>query len=359
MFADTEPDDWDRYVQINFYGVLNCVHVALPAMIDARWGRVVTLISDAARVGEPRTAAYPAPRRRPLASCRSVAREVGRYNITANCVSLGTMNSARDVPSPGAAGDGDQILKKYVVRRRGSPSDIAAMVMLPGERAVVVDHRADLSGQRRLHVLALSPSERHWSGVEGRAAGTIVGADGDGRRRTRRARCSTSTWPTRGSPRRSSSRSGLQAAAAARGRGRRRQDRGGQGARPLDRRRAGAAAVLRGHRRLAGRLRVGLLPPAAAPPGGRGRRRGGRRGRAVLGAVPREAPAAAGDRVRGRGARRGRAAGAARRRGRPRRRRVRGVPARDPLRLHDHRARARHVPRRGTAARGGHVEPHP
>ena len=53
------------------------------------------------------------------------------------------------------------------------------------------------------------------------------------------------------------------------------------------------------------------------------------------------------------------AAGAARRRGRPRRRRVRGVPARDPLRLHGHGARARHVPRDGAAGRGGHVEPHP
>ena len=72
-----------------------------------------------------------------------------------------------------------------------------------------------------------------------------------------------------------------------------------------------------------------------------------------------QAPAAAGDRVRGRRARRRGAAGAARRRGRPRRRRVRGVPARDPLRLHDHRARAGHVPRVGAADRRRHVEPHP
>ena len=56
---------------------------------------------------------------------------------------------------------------------------------------------------------------------------------------------------------------------------------------------------------------------------------------------------------------RGGAAGAARRRGRPRRRRVRGVPARDPLRLHDHGARAGHVPRVRAAGRGRHVEPHP
>ena len=60
----------------------------------------------------------------------------------------------------------------------------------------------------------------------------------------------------------------------------------------LDRRRARPPPVLRGHRRRPGRLRVGLLPPAAAPAGGRGERRRGRRGRALLRAVPR-APAAA------------------------------------------------------------------
>ena len=115
-----------------------------------------------------------------------------------------------------------------------------------------------------------------------------------------------------------------------------------------------AAPVLRGHRRRAGRVRVGLLPPAAAPAGGRGERRRGRRGRAVLGALPREAAAAARDRrTTARDA-----AGAPRRRGRPRRRRVRGVPARDPLRLVDLGARARRCPRRGAAGRGAHVEPH-
>ena len=87
------------------------------------------------------------------------------------------------------------------------------------------------------------------------------------------------------------------APAPARGRGRRRQDRGRQGAGPLDRRRAHPPPVLRGDRRLPGRLRVGLLPPAPAPPGGRGRGRPGRGGRALLRAVPRPPPAAAGDRA--------------------------------------------------------------
>ena len=65
-------------------------------------------------------------------------------------------------------------------------------------------------------------------------------------------------------------------AAAARGRGRRRQDRGGQGAGGVDRRRADPPAVLRGHRRRPGRLRLGLRPPAAPPAGRRDQRRGAR-----------------------------------------------------------------------------------
>ena len=73
----------------------------------------------------------------------------------------------------------------------------------------------------------------------------------------------------------------------------------------LDRRRAAAAAVLRGHRRLPGRLRVGLRPPAAPPAGGRGPRRARGRGGdeadddALLRAVPRPPAAAAGPRPLG------------------------------------------------------------
>ncbi len=130
MFADTEPASWDRYVQINFYGVLNCVHVALPGMIESGWGRVITLISDAAR-GRP---AHRGVRRRQGGGrgLHALARrEVGRHNITANCVSLATMNSRpADAPPPTPEQQAmfDQVLKQYVVRRRGEPEDIAAMV---------------------------------------------------------------------------------------------------------------------------------------------------------------------------------------------------------------------------------------
>ena len=105
------------------------------------------------------------------------------------------------------------------------------------------------------------------------------------------------------------------------------------------RRAADPPAVLRGARRRARRLRVELRAPAAAHP----RRAGGngRRGGALRPRVPDPAAAARGGRGRGAGR-------AADRRDRPRRRGVRGVPARGALGLPDHDPGARHD--RGEAA---------
>ena len=115
----------------------------------------------------------------------------------------------------------------------------------------------------------------------------------------------------------------------------------------LDRWTADPPAVLRGHRRRPGGVRLGLRPPAAPPARHRGDRRGGRaqhrrrRGRPLPGALPRQAGVAAGDRPHRRAS-----AGAADRRDRPRRRRVRGLPAGGAVGLADHGARARRVPHR-------------
>ena len=62
-------------------------------MIEGGWGRVVTIISDAARVGEPKMAVYAAAKAGAAGLTRSIANEVGRHGITANNISLGTMRT--------------------------------------------------------------------------------------------------------------------------------------------------------------------------------------------------------------------------------------------------------------------------
>jgi NAD(P)-dependent dehydrogenase (short-subunit alcohol dehydrogenase family) len=123
-FAETDPGDWAGTIGVNFFGVLHCTHSVLPGMIGAGWGRVITIISDAGRVGEPNLAVYGAAKAAAAGLTRTIAREVGRYGITANNVTLAT------VLPPGAPEPADAAarLKKYVIRRFGTPEDVAALV---------------------------------------------------------------------------------------------------------------------------------------------------------------------------------------------------------------------------------------
>jgi 2-hydroxycyclohexanecarboxyl-CoA dehydrogenase len=82
-FAQTSPDDWTAFLNVNLYGVMHCVRAALPGMIEAGWGRVVTIISDAGRVGEPNMAAYAAAKAGAagLTRERLSPRRIGRVTI--------------------------------------------------------------------------------------------------------------------------------------------------------------------------------------------------------------------------------------------------------------------------------------
>jgi 3-oxoacyl-[acyl-carrier protein] reductase len=128
-FTETQPADWEPFLRVNLYGVLHCTRAWLPAMTEAGWGRVITVISDAARDGEPKLAAYAAAKAGAAGFSRAVAREVGRYGVTVNCVSLGTM-----APDGGEAHGRD--LRGYAIRRAGRPADVAGLVtFLAGEDA--------------------------------------------------------------------------------------------------------------------------------------------------------------------------------------------------------------------------------
>jgi NAD(P)-dependent dehydrogenase (short-subunit alcohol dehydrogenase family) len=134
-FADTDPDTWERFFRINLYGVMYCTHAALPSMIEKGEGRIVTIVSDAGRFGDAYMAPYAAAKAGAAGFCRSVAREVGRHGITVNCISLGTIRTpattGSDEPGDPDGLDDEVVAKRlgpYIIRRRGEPDDVAAMV---------------------------------------------------------------------------------------------------------------------------------------------------------------------------------------------------------------------------------------
>ncbi len=128
-FWEQQPQDWEPFLGTNLFGVLNCVRAAGPAMIERKYGRIVTVISDAGRVGEPRLEIYSGAKAGAAGFMRAIAKNVGRAGITANCVALGV---TRTPATSAATRDEEQVkrvLKVYQVKRIGEPEDAANMIL--------------------------------------------------------------------------------------------------------------------------------------------------------------------------------------------------------------------------------------
>ncbi|MGP4055010.1 SDR family NAD(P)-dependent oxidoreductase [Mycobacterium sp. 4D054] len=143
-FAETQPADWESFLRVNLYGVLHCARAVLPSMIANTWGRILTVVSDAGRTGDPGGAVYGAAKAGAAGLTRSLALENGRFNITANNISLGTMRTPMTEPlwtepdSPQAK----EILRNYAIRRPGVPEDVTELALL-----LASDHGSWITGQ--------------------------------------------------------------------------------------------------------------------------------------------------------------------------------------------------------------------
>jgi 3-oxoacyl-[acyl-carrier protein] reductase len=145
-FVTSDPAEWQRFFAVNLFGVMHCTRAVLPSMISNDWGRVVTIVSDAGRYGTSKVAPYAAAKAGAAGFCRSIAREVGRYAITVNCVSLSTIETPTTERPPPATPEEEAArkarMKPYVIRRRGTPDDVAGMVTF-----LASDHASWITGQ--------------------------------------------------------------------------------------------------------------------------------------------------------------------------------------------------------------------
>jgi NAD(P)-dependent dehydrogenase (short-subunit alcohol dehydrogenase family) len=120
------------------YGVLNCSRAVIEGMSERRWGRIISIISDAGRVGEPRLVAYSLAKAGVVGFSKALAKEMGRYCVTVNCVSPGTTET--DATAEWIQEQGERIMRQYPLarglNRLGQPADIAnAVAFLASQRA--------------------------------------------------------------------------------------------------------------------------------------------------------------------------------------------------------------------------------
>jgi len=129
-FWETGPEAWNSFIGVNFYGVIHCTSACIPGMIERKGGRIITVISDAGRMGDSGLEVYAGAKAGAAGFMRSVARTLGRHLITANCVAIAaTLTPAIEQRLTADPERYKKMMEKYIIRRPGRPEDVANMVL--------------------------------------------------------------------------------------------------------------------------------------------------------------------------------------------------------------------------------------
>jgi 2-hydroxycyclohexanecarboxyl-CoA dehydrogenase len=133
MFLDTDEEFRRRVVAVNLEGPINMHHVVLKRMAERKRGRVVTVASDAGRVGSSGQAVYSACKGGLIAFTKTMAREMLRHNVILNCVCPGPTDTPmlRAFLDEGERGKRvfDALKDAIPMRRLGQPEDIPGAVL--------------------------------------------------------------------------------------------------------------------------------------------------------------------------------------------------------------------------------------
>lgn len=125
--ATVDPDEWRRVLEINLTGALLCAQACLPQMRRQRYGRIVNIASQAARmVSAIAGGHYAASKSGLLSLARTLALEGGPDGITANCVAPGRIMTPMAAEAGAAANA--KYLERIPVGRLGTPGDVASAV---------------------------------------------------------------------------------------------------------------------------------------------------------------------------------------------------------------------------------------
>ena len=127
-FTDITIEAWERMLAVNLTGTFHCAQSAIPDMLAAGWGRIVTISSSSAQSGAARMAHYVASKGGVVGLTKALAVEYAPNGITVNTIPPGFIDTpmVRRAEASGDLPSVDAVVARTPVRRAGTPEDIAA-----------------------------------------------------------------------------------------------------------------------------------------------------------------------------------------------------------------------------------------
>ncbi|MGB9113608.1 MAG: SDR family NAD(P)-dependent oxidoreductase [Acidimicrobiales bacterium] len=153
LFLDKPREEFEKEIAVDMWGFINFTRPVLAHMVERRRGRVVSIASDAGRIGEWREAVYSGTKASVIAMTKSLAKEVGKMGITLNVVCPGFTPGDPDTSGAESIWRGEQgeqftqellekVARSYPLRRLGRPDDVVGPVLL-----FASDHASYITGQ--------------------------------------------------------------------------------------------------------------------------------------------------------------------------------------------------------------------
>ncbi len=131
FFTDCTPTDWRYLLAINLEAVFATTLEALPGMQKNKFGRIVNISSEAGRLGSRGGSIYAAAKGGVHAFTKSLARENGRFGVTANVITPGPIDTP--LLQSAVSKGGEKLLSAMksatVMNRLGTPEEVAAAVL--------------------------------------------------------------------------------------------------------------------------------------------------------------------------------------------------------------------------------------